>query len=313
MSTCAWVVTNLKPEVDLASWLPVSRIVLELLGEPWAAQRPPVALATDRDHLKPRLLATLEDTALNMPEERLPVYDGLIRDVSWRTAGRTVQVAVETAFPARVRQIWEPGVPVRLGLELERRAVMEIIAGRRIGLDPGHGGRDAGAVGAAYRECEVVLKINRFLSRWLAAHRAVCVLSREDDVEVPLETRLRLMRRERLDAYIGLHTGSDTDRRRRGTAVLYRRDEASERLARYLQAAILTKNPFLVNGGIHPSDETMFSSLRAPAVIVLPEYITHHLGEGLLRAVDFQERIAQSLFDGLTAYFRHSPGAVPSG
>ena len=43
-----------------------------------------------------------------------------------------------------------------------------------------------------------------------------------------------------------------------------------------------------------------------PAAVVLPEYITHHLGEGLLRAVDFQESIAQSLFSGLVEYF-HPP------
>ncbi len=348
MSSCAWVVTNLKSEVDLAPSPPVSRLVFELLSEPDATQRPPVVHPTHREPLKPGFSVTLENTALNMPQDRLPVRDGLVQNVWWQTTervgstgparsarlaelagpkGQKVQVAVEMAFPAQVRQTWEPGVPARLGLELERGAVVGLFAGRKIGLDPGHGGKDTGAVGAAYHESEVVFKINHFLSRWLAAHRSICVLSRDDDVEVSLKTRLRLMHQERPEVYIGLHTGSDTDRRRRGTIVLHRRDQASERLARCLQAAILTRNPFLVDGGIHPvdggiqpannvippADTVLLSGLRVPAVIVLPEYITHHLGEGLLRAVDFQERVAQSLFDGLTAYFKPSPGAALPG
>ncbi len=214
---------------------------------------------------------------------------------------------MDTAFPMRIHTNWAPGTPKRLQVELERYAIAQTLAGRRIGLDPGHGGKDTGAVGVGYKEAEIVLKIGLSLSQWLTTHNALCLPTRKDDIYVPLEKRLSMMLKEQPDVYIGLHTGMNTDRHRRGTVVLHRRDPASRRLAYSLQQAIFKKNPFLVNGGVHPNGEALLSALRIPAVIVLPEYITHHLGEGLLRAVDFQESVTQSLFDGLVAYFHPSP------
>lgn len=313
MSRSRWVVTNLRPEIDPALSPPVSRLVVEMVGEPGSSGGVPVTSVGHRGRSTTRFLVTLQGAVLNMPADRLIVHDGLVRAVSWRTVQEAVRVEVETNFRSSLRLRWAAGLPDRLALELERSPLVQLLAGRRIGLDPGHGGNEVGAVGARYRECDVVLDISRFLSRWLAAHRAVCVLSRDDDSEVSPAQRLRLMLQERPDTYIGLHTGSDADRHRRGTTVLHRPDEASERMARSLHSAILARSPFLVDGGVHPSDEAMLSHLQSPAAILLPEYITHPLGEGLLRAVDFQERIAQSLFDGLIRYFRSSPGAgIPS-
>lgn len=311
------VVTNLRVAVDLGRSPPVTLVTLELVasGEPAVGMRPEAG----------RLLLVLEGAVLNHPPGALTVADGLVEAVAWRgpepagpgsgtgSAGggphpaSRVEVEVAVRLPAEPRVFWRPGLPGRLVLEIPREAVTCALAGTRVGLDPGHGGRDGGARGGRYREADVVLEFSRRLARWLRSHGVSVPVTRDRDETVSVETRIRLARRERPDAFVSFHAGASTDRRRRGTAVLHRGDPPSERLARCLHAAIFHNSPFLEDVGVSPARDPFLRRLRAPAVTVLPEYITSHMGEGLLRDVSFQERFAQSLFDGLVAFFLDPP------
>ncbi len=298
-SPIAGVLTNVKCSVDLAATPPRSRIVLEL-----AASRGSAAPAVRVVRRARAVAMTVPRAVLNMPGFRLPVHDGLIEALVCRDDGAEITVTAETSFPALAEVAWSYGLPARLTVDLPRLGPARVLAGRRIGLDPGHGGRDAGAVGVGYREADIALAICGSLAHWLRSHGAAVVETRTLDHLVPDDQRLDLLRSGLPCVYLGVHAGAAADRRRRGTSVLYRRDAESKSLARLLLNAILTKSPFLLDNGLHPSNEGLLGRLRLPAVVVLPEHITSHLGEGLLRDIDFRERIVQSLFDGLLAYFR---------
>jgi len=77
---------------------------------------------------------------------------------------------------------------------------------RRVVLDPGHGGKDPGAIGpTGLREKEVNLDIARRLARRLRERGIEVVLTRTSDVFVPLAERSRIANRAQPDLFISIH------------------------------------------------------------------------------------------------------------
>lgn len=74
-------------------------------------------------------------------------------------------------------------------------------------VDPGHGGKDPGAVGAkGEREKDVVLSISQLLARRLKREKGFDVkLVRNDDFFVPLRKRVDIARQLKADIFISVH------------------------------------------------------------------------------------------------------------
>jgi N-acetylmuramoyl-L-alanine amidase len=74
-------------------------------------------------------------------------------------------------------------------------------------IDPGHGGKDPGAVGAkGEREKDVVLSIAQLLGKRLKKEKGFDVkLVRNDDFFVPLRKRVEIARQHKADMFISVH------------------------------------------------------------------------------------------------------------
>lgn len=77
-------------------------------------------------------------------------------------------------------------------------------------IDPGHGGKDTGAIGAqGTKEKDVVLKISKQLASLVnQAPRMRAVLTRDGDYYVTLHNRLVYARKNKADIYISIHADS---------------------------------------------------------------------------------------------------------
>jgi N-acetylmuramoyl-L-alanine amidase len=77
---------------------------------------------------------------------------------------------------------------------------------RRVVIDPGHGGRDTGAVGPhGIREKDVALAIARELAQRLRALGFSVILTRKDDSYVSLDERTRIANQARADLFVSIH------------------------------------------------------------------------------------------------------------
>jgi N-acetylmuramoyl-L-alanine amidase len=106
-------------------------------------------------------------------------------------------------------------------------------------IDPGHGGVDTGAEGAAGSEKDIVLAVARELNReLLATGRYRVVMTRTSDVFVSLERRLKLSQEHRAQLFISLHTDSLEQRELagaiRGATIYTLSQRASDEQARRL-------------------------------------------------------------------------------
>ena len=76
-------------------------------------------------------------------------------------------------------------------------------------IDPGHGGHDPGAIGAGYREKDVVLGLAKALRDRLLEQGGIRVaLTRDDDSFLVLQERPDLARRMQADLFVSIHADS---------------------------------------------------------------------------------------------------------
>lgn len=103
-------------------------------------------------------------------------------------------------------------------------------------IDPGHGGKDPGALGPqGVMEKHVTLDIARAIAEQLGRRGGVrCLLTRQDDRFLPLADRVAMAREARADLFVSIHADSAPDSRIRGLSAYTLSAEASDDLAQAL-------------------------------------------------------------------------------
>ncbi len=111
------------------------------------------------------------------------------------------------------------------GQEIYRNKEKEMSLAKQLGLgvrniviDPGHGGKDPGAIGInGLREKNVVLKLSKLLARKIRDDlHCKAILTRSTDVFLPLERRTAIANMKKADLFISLHTNAHRYRSSQG-------------------------------------------------------------------------------------------------
>jgi N-acetylmuramoyl-L-alanine amidase len=103
---------------------------------------------------------------------------------------------------------------------------------RVIVLDPGHGGIDPGAERDGTTEAELMLTFARELKERLVREAGVTViLTRDDDIFVPLESRISIARGAGADAFISLHADALAEGEAVGATIYTLAEEATDEAA----------------------------------------------------------------------------------
>ena len=102
-------------------------------------------------------------------------------------------------------------------------------------LDPGHGGIDPGAERDGFTEADLMLTFARELKEVLLRDGGfVVVLTREEDVFVPLETRISVSRAAGAHVFVSLHADALAEGEAVGATLYTLSDEASDAAAKTL-------------------------------------------------------------------------------
>ncbi len=100
----------------------------------------------------------------------------------------------------------------------------------RIVIDPGHGGRDPGAIGKqGTKEKDVVLSIAHYLKELLEDNLSVEVLmTREDDRFIALDQRTEFANRNQAKLFLSIHANSNRNRKIKGVSTYFLGPENTE-------------------------------------------------------------------------------------
>jgi N-acetylmuramoyl-L-alanine amidase len=128
-------------------------------------------------------------------------------------------------------------------------------------IDPGHGGKDPGAIGKGKnREKTVVLEISKTLRDLFNKERGYqAELTRDRDVYLPLRTRLDIARKHKADLFISIHADAYKNPSVKGASVFALSDRgATSEMARWIAQK---ENESELLDGVHASNDKVLRSV----------------------------------------------------
>jgi len=136
-----------------------------------------------------------------------PIYKGksVLIDLAGITKASVESEISVPLVPAVVAPIVQPplNVPPPLVILPPRDRTKKVIV-----IDPGHGGKDSGAVGNGHMEKEIVLQISLSLAQRLKSLGYVVHLTRDSDFFVELKDRTRFANDKMSDLFLSIHANS---------------------------------------------------------------------------------------------------------
>ena len=190
-----------------------------------------------------RLVVDLSDTIVTRALEATKVDNPLVEEIrSGRRRGGRTRVVFDLAQPIKLlsngwkgsRLLFEfrPFVASAPDPAKPQRPLVVVI-------DPGHGGKDPGAIGNKYKEKEkdIVLAISHKLFRRLQGEPLIkAYMTRKDDTYISLRERLRIGSRHNADLFVSIHADAFRLSSARGSSVYARslRNKASSEAAAWL-------------------------------------------------------------------------------
>jgi N-acetylmuramoyl-L-alanine amidase len=120
---------------------------------------------------------------------------------------------------------------------------------RKVVIDPGHGGRDPGAVGAISKEKDIVLSISLKLGQYIKENfdDVEVIYTRSTDVFVPLHERARIANENKADLFISVHCNASRSNRAFGTETFVmgsHRNQENLEVAKKENASILFEDDY---------------------------------------------------------------------
>ena len=93
---------------------------------------------------------------------------------------------------------------------------------RRIVIDPGHGGKDPGAIAYGLKEKNIVLQVAKKVGEILRKNYNYDVLlTRDKDVFIPLEERTAIANTHKADLFVSIHVNAHPSRKAHGVETFY--------------------------------------------------------------------------------------------
>lgn len=177
---------------------------------------------------------------------------------------------------------------------------------KTIVLDPGHGGKDPGAISDDEKiyEKDVALTSALILKDKLEAAGAKVIMTREDDTFVELADRGRLYNEVNGDLFLSLHYDSAAEATVSGNTIYYY-DEASIPIAQELQAQLIEQMN-VPNNGIEFGNFQVIRDSHPPALLLELGYMSNPNDVQKFSQKDYHERVAQAVYNGLVCYFQEA-------
>lgn len=190
------------------------------------------------------------------------------------------------------------------------------LKGRKITIDPGHGGNDSGAIGpTGVMEKSVTLRVAQELKRLLIAEGATVYMTRTTDTEVSpkgagasdieeLQARCDIPNKNGSDIFISIHMDSFTSGAAKGTTGYYYSlgSKKSRDLADKVRAGVIDQLD-TQSRGTQSSNFYVVKHTDMPATLVEVAFISNPAEEQLMNSEEGIRKAAQGIADGIADYF----------
>jgi N-acetylmuramoyl-L-alanine amidase len=184
---------------------------------------------------------------------------------------------------------------------------------RTVILDPGHGGKDKGAAGM---EAAETLKLALAIKEELQNLGHIVVMTREENVFVPLEERVEIAKANPKAIMISLHFNSGPkDAQGIETYIMSAREpNAQNRASIALATAVHSRTMIYINGarggknfgmtdrGIRRAKFNILKHSPCPTILMEAGYLTNKEDAEKIKNPDFQKTLAAAVVRGVLVY-----------
>lgn len=175
----------------------------------------------------------------------------------------------------------------------------------KICIDPGHGGRDPGAIGTdpfRFEEKEFNLSLSRLLEKEFERRGHWTVMTRRRDRWLSLEARANFANRLGAEFFISIHAnGAETPAIEGMEIYHYTGSAAGANGANHVLESMIAKFPDHKNRGVKEANFAVLRLTDMPAVLVENEFITNPTQLRFLYEEENQRSLAFSIANGMEA------------
>ena len=198
-------------------------------------------------------------------------------------------------------------------------------------LDAGHGGEDGGATGKSQLpEKDLNLAITQMLQKRLCDSGHQVIMTRDSDVSLgdpklstiherktsDIHQRLAILQGTPGAIFISIHQNYFSESRYSGAQVFYsKNDTQSKTLAESIRASIVNSVQSNNDRQLKPATSSIYLlwHAKSPAVLVECGFLSNDSEAKLLNNSEYQEKIAQAIFEGINAYLTSPSDQTSSG
>ncbi|KPU42685.1 N-acetylmuramoyl-L-alanine amidase LytC precursor [Oxobacter pfennigii] len=168
----------------------------------------------------------------------------------------------------------------------------------KICIDPGHGGKQPGAVGTKVVEKDIVLKVALEVGGHITRHGIEVIYTRTTDIDVSLQGRCDIANNAKADYFLSIHANSFTGPSANGTETYYYKgDEKGLLMARCIQESCVAVTG-LSDRGLKTSDLHVINETKMTAVLHEIAFLSNPKEQELLLNDCWLYKVAEAIAKG---------------
>lgn len=179
-------------------------------------------------------------------------------------------------------------------------------------IDPGHGGKDSGAVSKRdnYEEKELTLQTAILVRNYLNQLGYTTILTRNQDVYVPLDTRADIANSLRADLFVSVHYNYSPNGEAKGIEVYYYKENTTTASNRVVQSKSLgsqvLKKVISQTGaesrGLKEGNFAVIRETLMPAILVEAGFLSNSQERDKIHDSQYQRRLAWGIAKGIDLF-----------
>ncbi len=165
-------------------------------------------------------------------------------------------------------------------------------------IDPGHGGKDKGAVWYGVRESDLNLKVAKKVEAMLKAKKIPCRMTRRSDVYVSLSGRAAIANRYKDAIFVSIHFNAHRNTSVKGVETFYA-SAKGKRIATNIQNKVVskvkTRNRYIKLGMAY----AVLNKTKCPAVLIECGFISNSVERRRCATSWYQTLAARGIVEGI--------------
>ncbi|HLS36339.1 MAG TPA: N-acetylmuramoyl-L-alanine amidase CwlD [Bacillota bacterium] len=211
-------------------------------------------------------------------------------------------------------------IVIKMPVQLEEEALYHWslpLSGKRIVIDPGHGGPDGGAMAGGVSEKAIALAVSKQLRDYLQQAGAIVYMTRETDTDLASEhtkglsnrktedirNRIKFIEEQEAHFFVSIHLNSVPSAKWYGAQTFYHPQfDESKHLAKMIQSEIVRNMENTTRQALAMNHIYMLKHAPIPSALVEIGFLSNPKERSQLTDTNYQRKMANSIYLGILRY-----------